>query len=187
MRWRTFVLGVTVAVLAISAIQADAHTRKGTWELQGTVAFSSSSGDLYGNETYSVISVAPAVHYFVINKLAIGGKLDILSVSQGDDSRTSLFIGPSVQYFLARDHDAVVNPYLGAAILLRSESTENQVGNVTVSTDASGSAIQLAAGLAWFLREHLALTPELSVNLESLEGNSGTTIMLGAGLAGFLY
>ena len=177
----------TLALLLIGLQTADAHVRKGTWELQGTVSFSSSSGELYNDESLTVFSLSPAVHYFVINKLALGGKLDVVSRSQGNSSNSSLFIGPSVRYFLARDLDAHVNPYLGAAILLRSMSEETTVGNTTYKYDASGSSIQLSAGLAWFLHEHLALTPELSVNLESLEGESGTTIMLGMGLAGFLY
>ena len=174
-------------MLLISIGTADAHVRQGTWLLQGTAAFSSSSGDLYGNETLTTFSLSPTVHYFIINKLALGGKLDVVSRSQGNNSNTSLFVGPSVRYFLAKDTDAYLNPYLGAAILLRSMSSETTIGNTTYKSDASGSSIQLSAGLAWFLKEHLALTPELSFNLESLEGNSGTTIMLGVGLAGFLY
>jgi hypothetical protein len=35
--------------------------------------------------------------------------------------------------------------------------------------------------------EHLSIFPELSLNLENRDSNSGTTIMLGVGLAGFLY
>lgn len=188
MKWKTFVLTLgTLSVLLLSIGTADAHVRKATWLLQGTAAFSSSSGDLYGNESLTTISLSPTVHYFIINKLAVGGKLDVVSRSQGNNSNSSLFIGPSVRYFFARDMDATVNPYLGGAILLRSMSSETTVGNTTFKSDASGSSIQIAAGLAWFLKEHLALTPELSINLESLEGNSGTTIMLGVGLAGFLY
>lgn len=188
MRCQAFVLGLTaIGVLALTSIKADAHVHKKTWILQGTVGFSSSSGDLYGDETMTVVSVAPTVHYAVIDKLALGGVLNILSTDQGNFSRTSFYIGPSLRYFFGENlkHRGTVNPYLGAAVLLRTESFDD--GNpITNDEDRSGSAIQLAGGFAWYLRDALAITPELSINLESLEGESGTTIMLGAGLAGFL-
>ena len=142
MKWKTITLTLgTLSVLLISIGTADAHVRQGTWLLQGTAAFSSSSGDLYGNETLTTFSLSPTVHYFIINKLALGGKLDVVSRSQGNNSNTSLFVGPSVRYFLAKDTDAYLNPYLGAAILLRSMSSETTIGNTTYKSDASGSSI----------------------------------------------
>jgi len=184
MNWRTTIMALTTLTgLLLAAGAANAHVRKNTWLVQGNVAFSSSSGDLYGNENLTLFDLSPAAHCFLANKLALGGKLDYASEKQGDFSNSSLLIGPSLHYYLARDLDAKVNPYLGAAILLSSDSHDNGV----VSDSRSGSTIQLAAGLAWFWTEHLALTPELSFNLENLDGDNGTTIMLGAGLAGFLY
>lgn len=190
MKWKTVALGMmTVAVLALSATQADAHVQKTTWILQGNIGFSSSSGDLYGDESLTRISVAPTVHYAIMNKFAIGGTLDIGSTSQGDFSSTSFMVGPSVRYFFGGDRDkhmGGVNPYVGAGIMLRSESFDDGNPNTNEETQ-SGSAIQLLGGLAFYLSNTVALTPELSLNLESMEGESGTTIMLGVGIAGFLH
>lgn len=190
MGMRKLFLGMTaLAVLILSVTQANAHVQKKTWILQGNIAFSSSSGDLYGDDALTAISVAPTVHYTVIEKLALGGKLDVASRSQGDVSSTSLMIGPSIRYYFGKDTDSHmgnVNPYLGGAILLRSMSFDD--GNPNTDEESqSGSAIQLAGGLAFYLSNTVALTPELSFNMESLEGESGTTIMLGVGLAGFLH
>lgn len=184
-----FFLGVmALAVLVLSATSADAHVMKKTWILQGNAAFSSSSGDLYGDDALTVISLAPTAHYTFMDKLALGGKLDLTSRSHGDVSNTSLMIGPSARYFFGKDkdpHTGSFNPYLGAAVLLRSMSFDD--GNPATNEESqSGSAIQLAGGLAFYLSNTFAITPELSFNLESMEGESGTTIMLGIGLAGFL-
>ena len=190
MKWRTLVLSMTtVAVLGLCATQADAHVQKTTWILQGNASFSSSSGDLYGDDAITTITLAPTIHYAIIDKLAIGGTLNFGSSSQGDFSSSSFMLGPSMRYFFGGDqekHMGGINPYVGGGIMLRSESFDD--GNPATNEETqSGSAIQLLGGVAFYLSNTVALTPELSVNLESMEGESGTTIMLGVGLAGFLH
>ena len=190
MKWRTLFLGMmTVAVMVLGATQADAHVQKTTWILQGNASFSSSSGDLYGGDDITTITLAPTVHYAIMNKFAIGGTLNFGSSSQGDFSSSSFMLGPSVRYFFGGDRDkhmGGINPYVGGGIMLRSESFDDGNPNTNEETQ-SGSAIQLLGGIAFYLSNTVALTPELSVNLESMEGESGTTIMLGVGIAGFLH
>ena len=132
MKWRTLLLGiVTVAVLGLCTPQADAHVQKKTWILQGNASFSSLSGDLHGNETQTVITLNPTIHYAVMDNLAVGGILELASSSVGDYSSLWLGIGPSARYFFGKDtdkHMGSVNPYVGAAVLLKSQSwdTGNQ-------------------------------------------------------------
>ncbi len=189
MKWQSLLLGMmTLAVLGLFTTQADAHVQKKTWILQGNVSFSSSSGDLYGDDSRTEINLAPTVHYSIMDKFAVGGVMNVGSTRQGDVSSSSLAIGPSARYFFGGDkekHMGSINPYVGGAILLRSESFDD--GNPNTNEESqSGSTIQLAGGLAFYLSNTVALTPELSINLDSMEGESGTTIMLGVGLAGFL-
>jgi hypothetical protein len=70
-------------------------------------------------------------------------------------------------------------------LLFRTLSSQSGPANST--TSENGTALSLFGGLSMFLTEHLAVTPEVAVNLESLGGHAGTTILVGAGLAGFLY
>lgn len=185
MVWKKSLLTVgALAVLLMGISTADAHTRKGTWQLQGGAAFSSSSGDLYGGETRTNFTMSPGVHYFVVDKLMLGARAPVSKTKQGDVSTTSLYFGPAAAYYFGAD-DATTNPYLGAGVFYRQETFESGGGPVDYSQN--GSSIGVMGGMALFLREYLALQPELSVNFESLEGTTGTTFMFGIGLAGFLY
>lgn len=112
--------------------------------------------------------------------------MGIENVQQGDVSSTSFQLGPSAQYCFG-DVDATTIPYMGAGLFYRAISSKNVVNGRTFKTDDSGTSMALYSGLAVLLRAHLAITPEASIVLESLGGNSGTTFQIGIGLAGFLY
>lgn len=179
------------ALLVLSFLTSPAHAMilKKTWILQGTAGFSTSSGDLYGDETRTTFSLSPTVHYTIMDKFGIGGTLDYTNTSHGDASSSGLAIGPSVRYYFGKEVDkrvGTINPYLGGGIFLQSNSYDDGNPN-TNEEDQSGSTIQLLGGVAIFLSNTVAITPELSINLESLEDESGTTIMLGIGITGFLH
>ena len=188
MTWRRTILTVSVlAALLIVAATASAHTREGTWVIQGAASVSSASGDLYGNENATQLSMSPGVHYFIIDKLAIGAEAPVQSFHQGDVTRTSMYIGPSAAYYFG-DLDANVHPYLGAGVFVQSYSNKEALGNgLSISDNRTGTSVSFKGGVALFLREYLAISPELAVNLESLDGVSGTSINFGLSLAGFLY
>ena len=184
MRRNSLLIAGVLAVMLFTLTTAQAHTRSGTWTLQGAAAFSSSNGDLYGDDSRTAFAMSPGVHYFLMDKFALGIEMPLATVKHGDVSRTSMYIGPSAEYYLG-DVDATTNPYLGAGIFVRSESLniDGPGGNVS----SNGSDFAFKGGLAVFLREYLAIKPELSLHLESLEEETGTTLQFGVGLAGFLY
>jgi hypothetical protein len=172
-----------VALLLALALPASAHIRQGTTVLQGNAFLSSSSGNLYNDNTITTFSLAPAVRYFVIDHFAVGGQMALAYSKQGPAHNTNFELGPSAAYYFGGLDSRTIS-YLGGSVLFRTFSSESASN---ISTSENGTAISLFGGLAAFLTEHLAVTPELAVNFESLGGNTGTTVMFGVGLAGFLY
>ncbi len=172
-----------LALLFALVLPASAHIRQGTTIIQGNASLSSSSGAIYSNTTLTNFVVSPAVRYFVIDHLAVGGQMYLDYIKQGPAHSTNFELGPSVGYYFG-NLDGKTIPYLGGSLLFRTLSAQS--GN-NLSSSENGTAISVFGGLAAFLTEHLAVTPEVPVNFESLGGHTGTTVLVGAGLAGFLY
>lgn len=80
-------------------------------------------------------------------------------------------------YFFRTSSDELL-PFAGLGLFLSSHSN---------GKSSTGFAFSRHGGLAYLLKEHLSIFPEFSLNIENQDSNSGTTIMLGVGLAGFLY
>ncbi|HEY3295113.1 MAG TPA: hypothetical protein VGL38_06725 [bacterium] len=165
-------------------LPASAHIRQGTTVLQGNASLSSSSGALYNNATVTNFVLAPAVRYFIADHWALGGQMYLNYIKQGPAHSTNFELGPSGAYYFG-NLDAKTIPYVGTSLLFRTLSS--QAGGQNTSTSDNGTALSFFGGLSLFLTEHLAVTPEVAVNLESLGGHAGTTVLFGAGLAGFLY
>lgn len=185
--WAVFF--AVVLVVSVLTLPAQAMVLKKTWILQGQASFSTASGDLYGDDSQTNIGLSPTVHYTFMDKLGVGGTLDLGYYSSGDFSSTDIGIGPSVRYYFGKETEKKVgsfNPYVGGGIFLKSYSYDD--GNPNTDEDSiDGSTIQVLGGLAFFLSNTLAVTPELSINLDSRNSSSGTRIMLGVGLTGFLH
>ncbi|MBL0061562.1 MAG: hypothetical protein IPP40_08790 [bacterium] len=98
-------------------------------------------------------------------------------------------LGPSMRYYFGGGRRSIweTSTRMSAAESCCARSLLTTEILLTNEETQSGSAIQLLGGVAFYLSNTCALTPELSVNLESMEGESGTTIMLGVGLAGFMH
>jgi hypothetical protein len=171
----------TLFTVLFCALAVDAQTQKGSVMIAGSASFSSSSGDLYGDEALTQLQLLPAIYYFAADHVAIGGRVNYINVSQGDASSSALLLGPYAAYFFQAG--AKSSPFVGGGIFLNSNSAS--VGDHSITS--SGQTIALGAGIAFFVKPHFAITPELGVNFQSLESVSGTTILLGVGLAGFVY
>jgi len=150
-----------------------AQTDKGGLVFMGTAAFSTTSGD--GSVT--VFNLSPRAYYFVADQVGVGGELGFITASSGGSSSTSVTFGPDAVYFFKTSSDELL-PFAGLGLFLSHHSN---------GKSTTGFTFSLHGGLAYLLKEHLSIFPELSLNLENQDSNSGTTIMLGVGLAGFLY
>jgi hypothetical protein len=171
----------TLSLLTAGAVGALAQTDKGGLVFMGTAAFTTSSGDLYGGSSLTTLELSPRAYYFVADQVGVGGRLGFVNASTSGLSTTSIAFGPDAVYFFKTSSDNLL-PFAGAGLFITSASISN--GH---SSSASGFTFSLHGGLAYLLKEHLAIFPELSLDLQNQDSNSGTTIMLGVGLAGFLY
>jgi len=174
------VFACAIALLLIAGA-ATAQTSQGDMVIMGTASFTSQSGDLHGDGV-STFDLSPRCYYFLRDQIAIGGRLTYRHSSSDNVSSSTLFIGPDGAYFFKTSSESLL-PYAGVGLFLSTSSSE--FGDV--KSDASGFAFALHGGFAYLLRPNLAVVPGLEIDLESSEGNSGTTILLGVGLAGFLY
>jgi hypothetical protein len=150
-----------------------AQTNTGSWTIMGTASLSTTSGD--GSVT--VFNLSPRAHYFVADQVGMGGRLEFSSISSGDTTFTDVLFGPDGVYFFKTSIDELL-PFAGLGLFLSHYSNEESTTGFTFS---------LHGGLAYLLREHLSIFPELSVNLASQDSHSTTSVVLGVGLAGFLY
>jgi hypothetical protein len=94
-----------IAIILFS-LASNAQITKGNWMMGGAAAFSHNKNTIYGKTSEgTVLSIAPNVGYFFIDKLAVGtsGRLTYTIAKNGDNlSDTNYFnygIGPFVRYY----------------------------------------------------------------------------------------
>jgi len=162
------IMTILCALILLTACSgAWAQTDKGGLVFMGTAAFSTTSGA-------TVLGLSPRAYYFVADQIGVGGRLSFESRSAGG---SDVLFGPDGVYFFKTSSDELL-PFAGLGLFLSHHSN---------GKSTTGFTFSLHGGLAYLLKEHLSIFPELSLNLENQDSNSGTTIMLGVGLAGFLY
>ncbi|HEY3296607.1 MAG TPA: outer membrane beta-barrel protein [bacterium] len=182
---------LALLVCLITTLPALAQPEKGSTMISGTVSFSHYSGDLYSS--YTDVMLAPNVSYFLTPNVALGGELAGGLSSGNGYTTTRVLIGPSLNVYFSSASQVV--PYVGGALLLESESHRYSGHTFTYS----GNSIKLRAGLAWFVRPALALTPEFQINFDTREepegywngqahtvNMHGTVVSFGMGISGLL-
>jgi len=103
---------------------------------------STSVSDVDGSTT--TITLRPAVDYFLIDNLSLGGFIGLDYVKASGSHATTFAIGPRVGYNLAFSDRFTVWPKLGFSYSTTDVSTEVSTGpNTSTSTGASGSHIAL--------------------------------------------
>jgi hypothetical protein len=176
---RNFGLILLIAGLLLSlAAGASAQTKEGNILFMGSVALSSSGGKLHGSQTTTTFRLDPRGYYFIKDQIAIGGRLGLNTTSGGGYRTTSFLVGPDGEYFFKTQSEELL-PFAGAGVFLSSTSGG---GNST-----TGFMLALHGGVAYMLKKNLSLFPEAEFDFESRDGHSGTAILIGMGIAGFLY
>lgn len=167
------ILCLTLALL-LGIGTASAQTDKGNIVFMGTAAFGTTSSD--GNSQTDV-ELSPRGYYFMMDQLAIGGRLSFRSTSYSGSSTSSVLFGPDALYFFRMDSKELL-PFAGLGLFLSSYSN---------GESTTGFTFSLHGGLSYLLKEHLSIFPEAALDIESRDGNTSTTFGVGVGLAGFLY
>lgn len=155
-----------IALTLIIAQQSSAQFNKGRILAGGTVRFDSDkSKDKTGSTTvddYKATSVtlAPNVGYFIIDKLAVGGRLSLSSTTLKDagnsgvkSSSSGFTISPFVRYYL--DPGIFFQGQVGFG------TSKNKITSppVTTETTYATSVWEVGAGYAYFLNDNVAVEP----------------------------
>ncbi len=151
-----------------------AQINKGQYLVGGNAGFTSTSQSGGGGSTTNV-SLSPNFGYFVMDKLAVGAKLDLSSTSGGGVTASTFAFGPYARYYFL-DAAAKTNIFGQAGINFGSTNPGGGAG----STSTTG--FQLAAGPAFFLTPNVAL--EIGAQFTSLSGGGATQSQFGV-MAGF--
>jgi outer membrane protein W len=128
--------------------------------------------------------LAPAVNYFIMPNIGVGGSASYTRQAQGDDSYTTTAIGPSVAYYYG-NAESTMFPYLGAGI--RYNIMGDKDNKIT------GTDIAVGLGLLYPVKENIGIVIEAGYHIMNLkhedwdESMSGNIIMVGVGVAGILY
>jgi hypothetical protein len=184
MKVSSWVCGIAavVAGASVSVAQQKTALSHGSWLVGGTAGASHSNA---GGGSTTAISFQPLGLYFVADRLAIGGTLDLahLSNDAGNAQFHSSVVAaePTIRWFFG-DLTGKVFPYVNAAIgpsweRSKAEGTGTAVGEqTTTGLDLTGSA-----GLMRMLATHVGLNGEIyyshrhrssDVGVTTLESNS---------------
>jgi hypothetical protein len=107
------------------------------------LSISNTSVDGVDDSTTSVI-LRPAVDYFLVDHLSIGGFLGLDHTSTGGSSVTSWSIGPRVGYDIPLSNRVSVWPKIGVSFASTSfDGDEVDLPGVDVDEDETNTAVQL--------------------------------------------
>ncbi len=180
---KAIVICVTVLFLlpSILTAQAEFATDKGSMLVGGSASFTSSGGDAQGDDRYNILQINTKIMYFIALNLAIGGNFQFINQSYGDDSQTSVAIGPTIAYFFGQPDSRTI-PFIGASFTY---------GNV--SDAYSQTSFSVGGGMVFMFARNIGLTTEASYQFESYspEGSSdsvsGNTFGIALGISAFIY
>jgi len=178
---------ILLSFSAIFAFSQDYAVDKGGFILSGTGSFLSQGGDLYedfeGNRL-STFSLTSTVNYFVVRNVFIGAGLAYTRLSQGEDSLSTIGIGPTVGYAFGKAGSKSY-PYVAAGINFYSMGTDGET--------ISGTNIFISAGMIFSIKKHLGLILEIGYNFQNLkhedwaESMSGNAFTISIGIAGLIF
>ncbi len=200
MRLALTFMAIFFLMLAGVAPAQESPVDKGSYQLGGGISFSSWGGDLYENgdgDGETIFEFDPFFNYFVANNIAIGGRLDFSSDSQGDYKASGFGIGPQVEYFFKMGQKAETKgsifPYIGAAFTY-SSTTSNTGEPGADDVKFTGTEIAFFGGAHYMLNNNVSLFGQLEYDMHSMklkepvegDSRSGTVFGFFTGFTFFL-
>jgi len=175
-----------LSFIATFAISQDYAVDKGAFILSGTGGFMSQGGDLYevGEDRLSTFSLTSVANYFVIPNVFIGAGITYTRVSQGEDSMSTIGIGPTVGYAFGKA-EGKSYPYIAGGFHFHSIGANDET--------ISGTNILVSAGIILSIKKHIGLVLEIGYNFQNLkhedwaESESGNAFVVSIGIAGLIF
>ena len=130
---------------------------RGTIQVGGGIMISNTATEDQ-DDIANQITIMPQGYYFIIDYLAIGGRIQLSRYSQGDNASTTFAIGPAAKYFFKAGK---FFPFVGGGLSYDRTSWKNW--------DDSRSNINMSVfgGMDFFLAENVAVEPYANLTFNS--------------------
>jgi hypothetical protein len=181
---------------ALPAVRADSPSGRfgdrSELAISSDAGFSLSSTNLSGSSgSTTTLILRPAVDYFVIDSLSIGGFLGLEYAAPPGGSTTALSIGPRVGYNLRFSDSFSVWPKVGlsfASTTQKEDATTLPDGTRVDPTDVSSTSLQLNLFLPVLFHpaQHFFIGVGPAFDLDLTGSNKATTIALRLALGGWV-
>ena len=174
-----FCIAVLLLVPAFLNAQPEYPTDKGSMLIGGTAYFTSSGGDARGNNRFNVLSTK--IMYFIAQNLAFGGNFLFMNQSWGDDSQTSIGIGPVIIYYLG-EPDRKTLPFIGSSFTYAN-----------LSDAYSQIIISVNGGVTFMIARNVGITGEAVFQFENFspegggDSKTGNSFGIAFGVTAFIY
>ena len=181
------------AMPSIAAAQSSGPVDRGSWLVGGSGRFSRQKFEVGSGEvTSTTFELSPNLLYFIANRVAIGGQLEVSTTDTESGGGTTWFIGPAARLYLAPSSSRTL-PYLGLSVGAGRSTFDND--NSGAESENSIWEVQAIAGITWMMSRQVGLTiegffdrREDSFELGDDETEStATTFGLRFGFAAFLF
>jgi hypothetical protein len=147
---------------------------KGASLIKGLAGFTSTG---YGPniKRSNVLTISPAMDYFLLDHFFVGGALNYENTNS-ESFNTSMFgIGPEIGYAFG-SQTSIVFPYLTAGWNFQKSKTDFLISNSTITTNNSGNGISLGLGVIIPVKSHLGIVVEGKYNMYSFSNTNNLSI-----------
>ncbi len=141
---------VLLCILSSTELVIAQTVNQGAWMIGGTAGFSSQKFDGV-DESQTIINITPNLGYYIMDDLAIGARVNFLSVSFDGDTDSNFGFGPYARYY-------ITNPiFLQAGIDFEAAALDLN----SLLNDEGSSTLHFMVGYSWFLNNSIAIEPAL--------------------------
>jgi hypothetical protein len=181
---------------ALPAVSANSPS--GTFGVKGQVAISSDTGLSLSNTSIdgvdgstTTLILRPAVDYFVIDYLSVGGFLGLEYNSTPGGSNTTFSVGPRIGYDIPISEHFTIWPKVGFSFATTSQDQDDvelPEGGTVQNDDESNTSIQLNLFAPFMFHpvEHFFIGLGPAFDLDLSGDNKATTVALRLTLGGWL-
>lgn len=131
-------------------------------------------------QTSSIISLTPQIGYFLARGIAVGGEINLTSVSFGEMRQNTVAFGPKILFAIGSQKSSGF--FLGEVSLSYSSGIA-QGSNVI---PGSGTRTSFAIGYLPFINNHLCIPIKLSLFIDKIDNVSATHWVFSIGLYGIV-
>ncbi|TKJ37966.1 hypothetical protein CEE37_13470 [candidate division LCP-89 bacterium B3_LCP] len=184
-----------IFMISLTSYAAEYELDQNSVEISGMgyFTYTKSEGSMYGitdNENHTEFYLSPSVHYFIIEKLTLGGTLEFYSddVSNGSH-QSAIGFGPTVQYFFG-NKNIKQYPFVGTTVSFKLTSL-----TATDLSKYSASEVSYKIFGGYFLKliDHFGIKiapfykAERHTSGETDETATNTSYGIEFGFSGFIY